>query len=183
MYHGAGYRKLGRKTPHRMAMFANMASSLIEHERISTTLPKAKELRRIVERLVTRGKSGTLPQRRAAFAFLRNDAAVEKLFGQLAPRFKDRSGGYIRILKTSQTRLGDAAPVALIEFVDYVLPKAKTKDEKKKESADKRAKEKEEKKARAASPKSLKGEKAPAKKAQKKAGGSASMKSSGSRGT
>lgn len=180
MYHGAGYRKLGRKTPHRMAMFANMATSLIEHERISTTLPKAKELRRIVERLVTKGKAGTLAQRRAAFAFLRSDAAVEKLFGQIASRFKERNGGYIRILKTAQTRLGDAAPMAMIEFVDYVLPAQKSKDEKKKESADRKAKEKEAKKA---SPKASKGEKSPAKKAQKKAGGSASMKSSGSRGS
>jgi len=129
MYHGVGYRKLGKKTRHRMAMFANAASSLIQHERIETTLPKAKELRRVVERLVTKGKSGTQHDRRNVFSFLRSNTAVTKLFDDLAPRFKDRQGGYTRVLKLPETRMGDAAAMAVIEFVDYVLPATKTKDE------------------------------------------------------
>ncbi len=188
MYHGAGYRKLGKKTAHRLAMFANMASSLIEHERIETTVPKAKELRRFVERLVTKGKGGSDNDRRVALSMLRNTKAVEKLFGSLAPRFKDRNGGYIRILKTAQTRLGDAAPMALIEFVDYVLPSSKSAEDKKKAAAEKKAKAKEsaksDKAAKAARKASNK-ESSAAKKAAKtgRAGASSTARGSGSRGT
>src|SRR4051794_532137 len=103
MYHGVGYRKLGRKTAHRMAMFANAANSLIEHERIETTLPKAKELRRVVERLITKGKKGDMHSRRNAFSFLRSEDTVKKLFDDLAPRFKERQGGYTRVLKLAAT--------------------------------------------------------------------------------
>jgi len=183
MYHGVGYRKLGKKTPHRLSMFANAASSLIQHERIETTLPKAKELRRVVERLVTKGKSGTPHDRRNVFSVLRNNEAVAKLFADIAPRFKDRQGGYTRVLKLAETRLGDAASMAVIEFVDYVLPSSKSKDELKKERAEQKAKAKEAKKAKAAA--------RPAKPAREKgvggktgkAGPNSSMRGSGSRGT
>ena len=150
MYHGMKLRKLGRKSQHRLAMFMNMSNSLIEHERIETTLPKAKELRRVVEKLITKGKDGTLSQRRLAFSYLRSDTAVKKLFGDLATRFKDRSGGYTRILKVASPRHGDAATVAVIEFVDYVLPSQKTAEDKKKEKAEGK---KQAKAAKAAKPK------------------------------
>jgi large subunit ribosomal protein L17 len=181
MYHGVGYRKLGKKTQHRLAMFANAATSLIEHERIETTLPKAKELRRIVERLVTKGKSGTIHDRRMVFSVLRSDAAVTKLFGEIAPRFKDRPGGYTRVMKLAETRTGDAASMAVLEFVDYVLPSMKSKDEIKKERADTKAKAKAAKKAKAAA-RPAKGAK---EKGVKKTGkaGAAISKGSVSRGT
>lgn len=181
MYHGVGYRKLGKKTPHRLAMFANAATSLIEHERIQTTLPKAKELRRVVERLVTKGKNGRPHDRRNVFSFLRSDAAVTKLFGEIAPRFKDRPGGYTRIMKLAETRAGDAADMAVLEFVDYVLPNTKSKDELKKERAESKAKAKEAKKAKAAA----RPAKSPKEKAMKKTGkaGAAISKGSVSRGT
>ncbi len=117
MRHGKSGRKLGRTSSHRKAMFANMAGSLIEHEQIVTTLPKAKELRPVVERLVTLGKRGDLHARRQAIAQLKNLAAVRKLFDTLAPRYKERAGGYIRVLKAG-FRYGDNAPMAVIEFVD-----------------------------------------------------------------
>jgi len=185
MYHGAGYRKLGKKTAHRMAMFSNMANSLIEHERIKTTLPKAKEIRRIVERLITKGKGATLADRRRAFAFLRNEQMVAKLFDGLAPRFKDRNGGYTRVLKLASTRLGDAAPVAFVEFVDYVLPSQQSKDDKKKKRAEKKASAKEQRKSKRSLKAGSGADKAAAKKAAKtgKAGASSTMKGSGSRGT
>ena len=186
MYHGAGYRKLGKKTPHRLAMFANAANSLIEHGRIETTLPKAKELRRVVERLITKGKKGSLNDRRNAFSFLRSDLTVSKLFDEIAPRFKDRQGGYTRVLKMAATRLGDAAPMAVIEFVDYVLPAEKTKEEKKKERAEAKAQAKEAKKAKAADRLAKAAKDRSAKSVGRKtgkAGASASMKGSGSRGT
>jgi len=151
MYHGVGYRKLGKKTTHRMAMFANAATSLIEHERIETTLPKAKDLRKIVERLVTKGKNGSQHDRRNVFSFLRSNEAVNKLFTVIAPRFKDRQGGYTRVLKLAETRRGDAAEMAVLEFVDYVLPAEKSKDELKKDKAAKKATSKEAAKAKAAS--------------------------------
>lgn len=184
MYHGAGYRKLGKKSTHRMAMFANMASSLIEHERIETTLPKAKDLRRIIEKLITKGKKGDVHNRRLVFSDLRSNASVDKLFNTLAPRFKDRKGGYTRVLKLAETRTGDAAPMAVIEFVDYVLPQSKTKEELKKDRAAAKAQKKEEKKAKAASQlsKPAKAKSSIAKKTGK-AGANASMKGSGSRGT
>ena len=117
MRHGHGYRKLNRTHEHRMAMFANMVSSLIEHEQIKTTLPKAKELKRIADKIITLGKRGDLHARRIAASEIRQDAAVAKLFETLGPRYKDRQGGYTRVLKAG-FRYGDAAPMAIIELVD-----------------------------------------------------------------
>jgi large subunit ribosomal protein L17 len=110
-------RKLGRPTDQRLAMFASMASALIKHEQITTTLPKAKELRPYVEKLITLGKKGGLANRRRAISQIGDEKGVAKLFETLAPRYKDRNGGYIRIMKAG-FRYGDAAPVAVIEFVD-----------------------------------------------------------------
>ncbi|RDV05435.1 50S ribosomal protein L17 [Undibacter mobilis] len=117
MRHGKVYRKLGRHSSHRMAMLANMAASLIKHEQIVTTLPKAKELRPIVEKLITLGKKGDLSARRQAISELRDANMVKKLFDTLAPRYKDRHGGYTRIMKAG-FRYGDNAAQAVIEFVD-----------------------------------------------------------------
>ncbi|MWD26576.1 50S ribosomal protein L17 [Aquicoccus sp. SCR17] len=117
MRHGSGYRKLNRTHEHRKALWANMAGSLIEHEQIKTTLPKAKELRRIVEKLVTLGKRGDLHARRQAASQLKQEMHVAKLFDVLGPRYAERSGGYIRIMKAG-FRYGDMAPMAIIEFVD-----------------------------------------------------------------
>ena len=117
MRHARGYRRLNRTHEHRKAMFANMAGSLIEHEQIKTTLPKAKELRPIVEKLITLAKRGDLHARRQAAAQLKQDMHVERLFDVLAARYKDRQGGYVRILKAG-FRYGDMAPMAIIEFVD-----------------------------------------------------------------
>ena len=117
MRHGKAHRKLGRTSAHRTAMFANMAASLIKHEQIVTTLPKAKELRPIVEKLVTLGKKGGLSNRRLAAAQLKEDDVVVKLFDTLAERYKDRKGGYTRVLKAG-FRHGDNAPLAVIELVD-----------------------------------------------------------------
>ena len=117
MRHGSAHRKLGRTTSHRTAMFANMAASLIKHEQIVTTLPKAKELRPFVERLVTLAKRGDLHARRIAISRVRDVAQVGKLFTTLGPRYKARNGGYIRVLRAGH-RYGDNAPLAVIEFVD-----------------------------------------------------------------
>jgi large subunit ribosomal protein L17 len=117
MRHGKVHRKLNRKPEHRRAMFANMAAALIKHEQIVTTLPKAKDLRPLVEKLVTLGKRGDLHARRQAVAKIRDIAMVKKLFDVLGPRYKDRQGGYTRVLKAG-FRYGDSAPVAVIEFVD-----------------------------------------------------------------
>ena len=117
MRHGNAHRKLGRKPEHRKAMFANMAAALIKHEQITTTLPKAKELRPVVEKLITLGKRGDLHARRQAVSQIRDVAMVKKLFDVLGPRYKDRNGGYCRILKAG-FRYGDNAAVAVIEFVD-----------------------------------------------------------------
>ena len=117
MNHGAGYRRLNRTHEHRKALFANMAGSLIEHEQIKTTLPKAKELRPIIEKLITLAKRGDLHARRQAAAQLKQDAYVAKLFEILGPRYKDRQGGYARVLKAG-FRYGDMAPMAIIELVD-----------------------------------------------------------------
>ena len=117
MRHGNGYRKLNRTHEHRKAMFSNMAVSLIEHEQIKTTLPKAKELKRIIDKVITLGKKGDLHGRRLALAQLKQEAAVSKLFDTLAPRYADRSGGYSRVLKAG-FRYGDMAPMAIIELVD-----------------------------------------------------------------
>jgi len=126
MRHGKVYRKLNRTAEHRRAMFANMAAALIKHEQIVTTLPKAKELRPIVEKLVTLGKRGDLHARRQAVSEIRDVPMVKKLFDVLGPRYKTREGGYTRVLKAG-FRHGDSAPVAVIEFVDRDL-EAKGKD-------------------------------------------------------
>ena len=117
MRHRIAHRKLNRTASHRKAMFANMASSLVEHEQIVTTLPKAKELRPIVEKLVTLAKKGDLNSRRLAVARMRNKDQAKKLFDVIGPRYADRQGGYVRILKAG-FRHGDNAPMAVIEFVD-----------------------------------------------------------------
>jgi large subunit ribosomal protein L17 len=117
MRHGNAHRKLNRTAEHRKAMFANMAAALIKHEQIVTTLPKAKELRPIVEKLITLGKRGGLHARRQAIAQLRDLAMVRKLFDVIGPRYKDRDGGYTRVLKAG-FRYGDNAPVGVIEFID-----------------------------------------------------------------
>ncbi len=126
MNHGKVHRKLNRKPEHRRAMFANMAAALIKHEQIVTTLPKAKDLRPIVEKLVTLGKRGDLHARRLAVAEIRDIPMVKKLFEVIGPRYKARNGGYCRILKAG-FRYGDSAPVAVIEFVDRDVD-AKGKD-------------------------------------------------------
>ena len=117
MRHGISGRKLNRTSSHRKAMFANMAASLIEHEQIVTTLPKAKEIRPIVEKLVTLGKRGDLHARRQAVSQIKDQDAVRKLFDSLAARYATRNGGYLRIMKAG-FRTGDNAPMAVIEFVD-----------------------------------------------------------------
>jgi large subunit ribosomal protein L17 len=117
MKHGKVHRKFNRRSDHRKSMLANLATSLIKHEQITTTLPKAKDLRPIVEKLVTLGKRGGLHARRQAIAQMRDIAMVKKLFDVLGPRYKDRNGGYLRVMKAG-FRYGDSAPVAVIEFVD-----------------------------------------------------------------
>jgi large subunit ribosomal protein L17 len=117
MRHGKTHRKFSRRSDHRRAMFANMVAALIKHEQIITTLPKAKDLRPIVEKLVTLGKRGDLHARRQAIAEMRDIPMVKKLFEVIGPRYKDRQGGYTRVLKAGY-RFGDSAPVAVIEFVD-----------------------------------------------------------------
>ena len=117
MRHRSGLRKLNRTSSHRLAMFRNMSVSLITHEAIKTTLPKAKELRRVVEPLITLAKDPTLANRRLAFARLRDRDAVTKLFNEIGPRYKERNGGYTRVLKMG-FRQGDNAPMAFIELVD-----------------------------------------------------------------
>jgi len=117
MRHGKAHRKLNRTASHRKAMFANMAASLIEHEQIVTTLPKAKEMRSIIDKLITLGKRGDLHARRQAIARVRDVAQVKKLFDELGPRYAERNGGYSRVLKAG-FRYGDNAPMAVIELVD-----------------------------------------------------------------
>jgi large subunit ribosomal protein L17 len=126
MYHGNAHRRFGRTHEHRKAMFANMCQALIKHEQIVTTLPKAKDLRPIVEKLVTLGKRGDLHARRQAIAQIKDVALVGKLFAVLSPRYKDRHGGYTRVLKAG-FRYGDNAAMAVIEFVDRDVT-AKGKD-------------------------------------------------------
>jgi large subunit ribosomal protein L17 len=126
MRHGNAHRKLNRKPEHRKAMFANMAAALIKHEQIITTLPKAKELRPIVEKLITLGKRGDLHARRLAVAEIRDVPMVKKLFDVIGPRYKERNGGYCRIVKAG-FRFGDNAARAVIEFVDRDVD-AKGKD-------------------------------------------------------
>ena len=125
MRHGHGLRKLNRTSEHRLAMLRNMMNSLIEHEVIKTTVPKAKELRRVVEPMLTLGKEPTLSNKRLAFDRLRNRDNVSKLFNELGPRYKARPGGYTRILKMG-FRVGDNAPMALVELVDRPEPTTET---------------------------------------------------------
>ena len=117
MRHGFRGRRFNRTAEHRKAMFANMSAALIKHEQIVTTLPKAKDLRPVVEKLITLGKRGDLHARRSAMSFLRDEAMVKKLFEVLGPRYKERPGGYTRVLKAG-FRYGDNAPMAVIELVD-----------------------------------------------------------------
>ena len=133
MRHRQGLRKLNRTSSHRLAMLRNMTVSLLKHEAIKTTLPKAKELRRVVEPMITLGKEPTLANKRLAFDRLRDREMVVKLFDELGPRYKARNGGYLRILKFG-FRVGDNAPMALVELVDRPEPKeegAETRREKK----------------------------------------------------
>lgn len=129
MRHRVAGNKLGRTTSHRIAMTRNLANSLIEHERVVTTLPKAKVVKPFVEKMVTLSKADGVHHRRQAFANLRDKASVEKLFGVLGPRFKSRPGGYCRILKLSKPRLGDNGDRAILEFVERT-PKAEPEKKK-----------------------------------------------------
>ena len=117
MRHRKSGRRLGRNSPHRKAMFRNMAASMLKHETIKTTLPKAKELRRVVEPLITLAKEDSVANRRLAFDRLRDKEVVGKLFSEIGPRFKERPGGYLRILKTAP-RAGDAAPMAIVMMTE-----------------------------------------------------------------
>jgi len=135
MRHGHGYRKLNRTHEHRKAMFANMAGSLIEHEQIKTTLPKAKELKRVIEKLITLAKRGDLHARRQAHARLKQDMHTAKLFEVLGPRYAERQGGYVRVLKAG-FRYGDMAPMAIIEFVDRDVDAKGSADKARLEAAD-----------------------------------------------
>jgi len=132
MRHGHGLRKLNRTTSHRLAMFRNMANALLIHEQITTTLPKAKELRRVVEPMITLGKNATLANRRLAYNRLRDRDTVSKLFGELGPRYAKRNGGYLRILKNG-FRKGDNAPLALVSLLDRPELAAGQGDEKKRD--------------------------------------------------
>jgi large subunit ribosomal protein L17 len=139
MRHQLSGRQLSRNSSHRWAMLKNMAASLLQHETIRTTVPKAKELRRVVEPLITLGKSDSLANRRRAFAKLRNDELVTKLFEDIGPRFKARAGGYTRILKMDE-RPGDNAPMALMQLVDKAVEvQAAAEPEKKAKRAKKAA--------------------------------------------
>ena len=140
MRHGNSNRKLNRTHEHRKAMFANMVCSLIEHEQIHTTLPKAKELKRIVDKYITLGKKGSLHSRRQAISRLKQNSAVIKLFETLAPRYKERNGGYTRVLKAG-FRYGDAAPLAVIEFVDRDVSAKGAKDKELQESIENKSEE------------------------------------------
>jgi len=128
MRHRKSGRRLNRTSSHRKAMLSNMAAALIVHEQISTTLPKAKEVRRVADKMITLGKRGSLHARRQAHSFLRDETSVAKLFGALAERYKQRNGGYTRVLKAG-FRYGDAAPMAVVELVDRD-PEAKGAEDK-----------------------------------------------------
>ena len=140
MRHGLGLRKLGRTTSHRLAMLRNMTVSLLRHEEITTTLPKAKELRRVVEPMITLGKKPSLANRRLAFDRLRDREIVSKLFDDLGPRYAKRNGGYLRILKTG-FRKGDNAPLALVSLMDRIEQDAAPEPGEDKKPAKKKAKE------------------------------------------
>ena len=135
MRHGNSNRKLNRTHEHRKAMFSNMICSLIEHEQIKTTLPKAKELKRIADKYVSIGKKGNLHARRIAYSRLKQDIAVKKLFETLAPRYKDRNGGYTRVIRAG-FRYGDMAPMAVIEFVERDSSAKGAKDKARAEAED-----------------------------------------------
>jgi large subunit ribosomal protein L17 len=137
MRHRLSGRKLHRTSSHRLAMFSNMTVSLLKHEQIVTTLPKAKELRRVAERIITMGKRGDMHARRRAASFLGDDGTVRKLFGALAERYRNRNGGYTRVLKAG-FRYGDNAPLAVIELVDRD-PAAKGADDKARVAAERAA--------------------------------------------
>ncbi|MGI9406793.1 MAG: 50S ribosomal protein L17 [Hyphomicrobiaceae bacterium] len=134
MRHGKGHRKLNRTASHRKAMFVNMVASLLRHEQIVTTLPKAKELRRVADKVITLGKTNTLHSRRQAAVKIQDDEVVKKLFDVIVPRYADRPGGYTRVLKAG-FRYGDSAPMAVIELVDRD-PDAKGKDDKARHEAE-----------------------------------------------
>jgi len=140
MRHGSGLRKLNRTSSHRLAMLRNMSVSLLRHEEITTTLPKAKELRRVVEPIITLGKKPSLANRRLAFDRLRDRGIVSKLFDDLGPRYAKRNGGYLRILKTG-FRKGDNAPLALVTLMDRVEQDAAPEAGEEKKPAKKKAKE------------------------------------------
>jgi large subunit ribosomal protein L17 len=150
MRHGHGLRKLNRTSSHRLAMLRNMTVSLLRHEEITTTLPKAKELRRVVEPIITLGKKPSLANRRLAFDRLRDRGMVEKLFENLGPRYAKRNGGYLRILKTG-FRKGDNAPLALVSLMDRTEEGAAAQagDDKKSAKAEKKPAKKKEAKAAA----------------------------------
>ena len=140
MRHGKAHRKLNRTASHRKAMFANMAAALIEHEQIVTTLPKAKEMRSVGDKLITLGKRGDVHARRQAIAQIRDVAMVKKLFDVLGPRYKDRNGGYTRVLKAG-FRYGDNAPMAVIELVDRDVEARGAKDRERMEAMETEAAE------------------------------------------
>jgi large subunit ribosomal protein L17 len=142
MRHGKAHRKFNRTAEHRKAMFANMSAALITHEQVTTTLPKAKDLRPVVEKLVTLAKKGGLHARRQAISQIKDLPAVKKLFDVIAPRYKARKGGYLRIVKAG-FRFGDAAPVAVIEFVDRDV-EAKGKEDRARHATEVAARPKEE---------------------------------------
>jgi large subunit ribosomal protein L17 len=141
MRHGHGLRKLNRTTSHRLAMLRNMTVSLLRHEEITTTLPKAKELRRVAEPMITLGKKPSLANRRLAFDRLRDRSIVEKLFDDLGPRYAKRNGGYLRILKTG-FRKGDNAPLALVSLLDRPDQASDAEQPERKKKATKKAEEK-----------------------------------------
>ena len=140
MRHGNSNRKLNRTHEHRKAMFANMVCSLIEHEQIQTTLPKAKELKKIIDKYITLGKKGSLHSRRQVISRLKQNSAVIKLFETLAPRYKERNGGYTRVLKAG-FRYGDAAPLAVIELVDRGVSAKGAKDKELEETIENKSEE------------------------------------------
>jgi large subunit ribosomal protein L17 len=169
MRHQLSGRQLSRNSSHRKALMRNMCAALIRVETIRTTLPKAKELRRVVEPLITLGKIDSLPGRRRAWITLRDDSLVEKLFEDIGPRFKSRSGGYTRILKM-EPRVGDSAPMALMQLVESAAaPAAPSDDKPAKKQAKAAPKKASEKAAKKAAPKAGKAEAAPKK--RKKAAG------------
>ena len=141
MRHGHGLRKLNRTSSHRLAMLRNMTVSLLRHEEIRTTLPKAKELRRVVEPMITLGKKPSLANRRLAFDRLRDRGIVEKLFGDLGPRYAKRNGGYLRILKNG-FRKGDNAPLALVTLMDRPELVSQAEPDEKKKTEDKKVEKK-----------------------------------------